>query len=354
MPAKSPTLRDVAQQVGVSLFTVSAVLNGSSSNTRVSAATRQRILAAANELGYHPNAIARSLARQRTSTLGVLFGVARSEDVITNPYTSAILQGIISASAQAGYGIYLFPEVWINAQTSGSLFRDRRTDGILVVAPPYDSDMMAALAAGGMAVAAVSLGPDGAAIPSADVDNALGMELAVDHLLHMGHRRIAFITGNANMPSTRMRLEAFGRRMSREGVPVPTEYVIAGAYDASTAGDATRRLLALPEPPTAVLAGNDAIAMETLRAARDLEVPVPDRLSVVGYDDTPAAALVTPALTTVRQPLSAIGATAARLLIARIQGEPCATEPCLLAPELIVRQSTGPAPLITLQKAERS
>lgn len=359
-PGKAPTISDVAREAGVSPYTVSGVLNGARTNTRVSPATRERILASAARLSYQPNAQARNLARQCTNTLGILFDFVQSVEVLTTNYSSAILQGIVTEAATRRYDVLLYTEVKGSGGMSTARFRDRRTDGIIVVAPLTDDGVMVELATVRMPMIAISAAPWQLAvgqIPSIDVDNVRGIELAVEHLCALGHRRIAHLTGNANMYSVGVRREAFCAAMERQGLPVDPAQIVTCAYDGTLVPEAMEALFAQPGPPTAIVAGNDNIALAVLEVARRMDIPVPTRLSVVGFDDITATSHVTPKLTTIRQPLTEIGATAARLLIERIQAvevsesaenqdeDAASIPPCLLSPELVVRESTAAVPV---------
>lgn len=345
---KAPTLSDVARDSRVSESTVSVVLNGARSNTRVSAETRRRIEESAALLRYQPNASARSLVRQRTGTLGILFGVIESRTALADNYGSGILQGIVSQAASQHYEVHLYTEPWQDASRSAGRYRDQRTDGVLLVAPLTDSDMLSGLAAAQIPLVAISPDAPEAArldVPFTDIDNAVGIQMAVRHLTELGHTRIAHLTGDQNVYSVRSRREAFLEALSGAGLPASPEYLIYGMYSGKRAGQDLRHLLSLPHPPTAIVAGNDNIALALLRGAQEMGISLPGDLSVIGFDDVPAAAYVTPGLTTIRQPLSAIGAMAVTLLIERIASRKHSTdcsEGCLLTPELIVRGSTAP------------
>ena len=347
---KAPTLSDVARAAGVSPFTVSVVLNGARSNTRVSDATRQRILQSAEDLRYHPNALARSLAKRQTNTLGVLFGVVQSTAALSNAYASGILQGIVARAAGRGYDVMLYTEPWKDAAQSAARYRDRRTDGIIVVAPLTDRDVVAGLSTLDLPLVAVSAAPDACpeGTPNIDVDNSAGVRAAVAHLTDFGHRRIAHLMGDANVASVPLRRDAFCEAMAAAGLPVPDGYLVPCTYDAHTVPEVMERLFALPTPPTALFAGNDNIAIAALEFARKNDRRVPEDLSVVGFDDIMAASQVTPALTTVRQPLPEIGGVAADALIDLLEPrEDAAVSTAALSPispTLIVRESTGPAP----------
>ena len=348
---KAPTLSDVARAAGVSPYTVSVVLNGARSNTRVSDTTRKRILDSAADLRYHPNALARSLAKRQTNTLGVLFGVVQSTAALSNAYASGILQGIVAHAAARGYDVLLYTELWKDAEQSAARYRDRRTDGVIVVAPLTDMDVVAGLSTLHLPLVAVSAAPDACpeGVPNLDVDNGAGVRSAVDHLASLGHRRIAHLTGDANVASVPLRRAAFEGAMAERGLAVPPGYVVPCTYDAHTVPDALPPLLlSRPDPPTAVFAGNDNIAIAVLEFARRNGLRVPEDLSVVGFDDIPAASQVTPALTTLHQPLPEIGGAAADALLDLLEPSPAGQDAAAalspVPPTLIVRESTGPAP----------
>jgi LacI family transcriptional regulator len=343
--SSAPTLKDVASAAGVSPFTVSVVLNGSRSNTRVSETTRRRIMETAERLRYRPNAMARGLARQQTGAIGILFSVVKSTVALANPYASAIAQGIVTRAAARGCDVMLYTEPWRDAAHSAHRYQDRRTDGILLIAPLKDSDILTGMASLEIPLVVVAGDPEEIqrwpGMIHVDVDNAAGIHQAVAHLRGQGHRRIAHLTGEPNVASVALRIAAFREATADIADACP---VIGATYDGRSVATILPALLAGPEPPTAIVAGNDNIAISVLATARTLGIAVPEQLSVVGFDDIPAAAQVTPALTTIHQPTSEIGAAACDRLLDRIAGTdgdrdtPAQT---LLAPELIVRASTA-------------
>ncbi len=351
--SSSPTLKDVAREAEVSVMTASSVLNASRSSTRVSEATRQRIEDVARKLGYVPNAVARGLAKGRTQTLGVVFGrIAFDTTTAMELYGANILQGISDGGGEQDYNVMLFTRPAGAPPRSAIQYRTQHADGLIVIAPPTDSSLIADLSGLGIRVVVVSYPGGPISVSDVDVDNALGIELAMEHLLWLGHRKIAFLSGTPEMQSAGERIGAYHAARTTAGIPLRPEFVTParsrgdalepfGSYSGHATYTDTRRLLALPEPPTAILAGNDRMALEALRAARDAHVLVPEQLSIVGFDDRLEAALVTPGLTTVRQPLLDIGREAARLLIEEIT-HPGETTPTAvrLAPSLIVRGST--------------
>jgi len=337
---KMATIYDVAKESGFSLATVSNVVNGGPRPVRPE--TRRRILEAVERLDYHPNAVARDLARQRTQTIGIVFGVVDLSEIVINAYSAAVLQAVMSVAAETGYNLTHLMPPWRGASRSLRQYRDGRTDGLLIVAPPTDSDMLPALASIGVPVVAVSAGRQQASVPSVDVDDAYGAKLAMQHLLDLGHRRIAHITGHLNLESAQVRLQTYRECMAAANLEAPEEYQRQGYYSPESGADQMRRLLTLPHPPTALFAANDEIAVGAIETAREMGVEIPRCLSIVAVDDRPVASLITPALTTLHQPFDAVGREAARRLVAAIQGQPAAVETLLFQPELVVRDSTAP------------
>lgn len=334
------TIYDVVQESGFSLATVSNVINNGPRPVR--AETRRLILEAVERLNFHPNAVARGLARQKTQTIGILFGVVESSAIVINSYSAAILQAALSVASQTGYNVTHMTSPWRGATESLAAFRDGRTDGLLVVAPPLDSDLLPALASLGVPLVAISAGRDQAFVPSVDIDDVHGARLVIDHLVSLGHTRIAHITGHPNLESARVRRATFEEKMTEAQIPLRDEYLRPGTYSPESGYSNTRTLLALSEPPTAVFAANDEIAVGVLDAARDAGVSVPNQLSVVGVDDRPMATLVRPTLTTLHQPFDEVGQEATQLLIssiARHEISPCVR---LFLPNLVVRESTAP------------
>jgi DNA-binding LacI/PurR family transcriptional regulator len=308
------TIRDVARESGVSTATVSNVLNNTS--RPVHPGTRERVLETARRLNYHPNVMARGLVGGRVQTIGVVFGVVEPE-VITNPYAAMILRGILTEAARHEYNVTLRTARWRGAKESANAFRDGRADGYIIVAPALDSDMVEGLAALDLPLVVVSSEKAPKGVPCVDVD--------------------------VQQPSVAARRDGFLDAMIAAGLPVPPEYLVTSWYIVARSKEDTRRLLTLPNRPTAIATGSDNIACGILEVARELGIGIPDELSVTGFDDIPPATLVTPQLTTVRQPLVTIGETAAAKLLSVIHGEEAVVN-YIAPPELVVRGSTAPPP----------
>lgn len=334
------TIKDVARKCGVSSATVSYVLNG---KRVLLPETREKVMRVMREMDYHPSAVAQGLSRKRMNTIGILFGVVDAMAVVTHSYAATILQGVLTAAAAAGQNVTFFTAPWRTAQQSAAGYRDRRADGVIVVAPPLDSDIISGLAPLHIPLVAISFPGGSFGIPSVDVDDAEGTRMAVGHLLALGHTRIAHLSGPSNMLSGQVRREAFCAAMKEAGLAAQEEQnVVPGDFSAQKSYEQTRRLLSRPDRPTAIFAANDDSARGVRDAAQEMGFAVPSQLSIVGFDDTPEGAMARPALTSVRQPLQEMGETAARLLIGQLAGEAIAPDMTLLAPTLVVRQTSAP------------
>jgi LacI family transcriptional regulator len=331
-----PTIREVAGRAHVSATTVSHVVNG----TRfVSETIRARVQAAMAELGYRPNALARSLRRGETKTLGLILPDS------ANPYFAELGRGIESAAFALGYSVVLCNTEGNQAreQLYLDLLAEKQVDGLLLVAA---GDRAGALeGAPGRRLPVVVVDRD---LPHVQVDTVLadkrqGSHLATRHLARLGHRRIGCIAGPSNLAPSARRLRGYRDALEEAGLPFDPRLTRRGDYHPGSGWAATRALLEEPSPPTAVFAGNDLMAIGALRAAAEAGRRVPDDLAVVGFDDIELASFTTPPLTTVRQSTVELGRTAVRLLAERI-GDP-ARPPvrALLDTRLVVRASCGGA-----------
>ena len=343
------TLSEIARRADTSTMAVSVVLNGARSNTRVSEATRGRILSVAAGLNYTPNAMARGLKRQRTNTIGVLFNWAGS-NAIHNLYSVAVLDGIVDGAATAGYHILLYTERWRSAAQSASAFSDQRTDGVIVIAPNENSDVVPGLVGLGLPVVLLSSATTVPGVPYVTINNGQGVTLALDHLWDLGHRRIAYVGHGRVRHNTRERYDTYRRWMAAHDLPADeaTAEALADLSPSQESGP-LHHLLSGSERPTAILAFNDDLAVNVLEAARNQGLFLPHDLSVVGFDDILVASLTVPKLTTVRQPLFEMGQKAAQLLIAQIEPKKDtgadavsdAGRAQVIEPKLIIRDSTA-------------
>lgn len=331
-PVPRPVMADVARRAGVSHQTVSRVLNG---HPNVSETTRAQVLAAIRDLGYRPNAAARTLVTGKTNFIGVI----SVDTTLFGP--AAMLYGIERA---------LHPEYFVAVASLPEFDRDAMTDavdrfagqavaGIIVIAP----ETSAADALRGIAVdvplVVVGSG-DYAPLASVAIDNRAGATLATRHLLGLGHETVHHIAAAASSFDAAERVTGWREALREAGAPEPE--LRRGDWSARTGYEFGRELTARPEV-TAVLCGNDAMALGVLRAAAERRRRVPGDLSVVGFDDTPEAAYYWPPLTTVRQDFGSLGVLALDSLMRLIGGGRARDAPPLV-PDLIIRDSAAPPP----------
>jgi DNA-binding LacI/PurR family transcriptional regulator len=338
-PKARPTIKDIAGLCGVSEATVSYVING---KRKLRADTRERVERTMQELNYHPSAVARGLSSKRVHTLGILFGAVESIEFATNSYVNGLLQGIMQQAQEEGFDITFFTAQWKNAAVSAPPLSDGRTDGVLVISPRLDSDILEGLSSLGIPHVAISA-VEKNGVANVDVDNFAGAKMATQHLLELGHRELAYLSGNEDLASSAPRRAGFLSALKHAELKPREEWVQTSNFDGSLAFEQARVLLQQTTAPTAIIAGNDHIAFGVLEAAQHFGIRVPQQLSIVGFDDVPAAQWVTPALTTIRQPLKEIGQTATQVLIESVRDKKnCIRTTRLMSPKLIIRGTTAP------------
>ena len=335
-------LADVAALAGVVTMTASRALNNSG---YVSAPVRERVLKAAEELGYRPNLLARNLRGNRSNAVGVLL------PNIANPFAAELLAGINDVLLPESYTTFLATAEHSTREEHVALntFLDHRVDGLALftrdVAPL--SDMLASLSKQGHCVVTVGEPHTIAGVDLVCADDLQGGMDATRHLLDLGHRRIAFLGGIRSRAAHLRRYEGYRCALQQADVTVePSLNLPSQSHGFATQEDGYRCMLAalaLPEPPTAVFARNDACAIGALHAAHVRGVRVPQDIAIVGFDDIPLAAYQAPPLTTVAQPIHEQGRTAAQFLLSRMRGEVPAQQSRMMPCHLIVRASTGAA-----------
>ncbi|WP_291379719.1 LacI family DNA-binding transcriptional regulator [Demequina sp.] len=320
-------LADVAARAGVSVATVSKVVNGRYGVAKDTIALVQGVI---DDLGYVGNLGASGLRSSRTNVVGIL--VADFE-----PYSAELIKGAAKATRNTQYDVLSYAGGEAPAWERRSLARLGGTlmDGAVVVTP---TSLDSAIS---VPVVAVDphYGPNW--LPTIDSDGFGGAKSAANHLLELGHRRIAFLGGRQELDSSQLRESGFRDAMRLAGVPVAEELVRYSRYDPDIAQEVADAFLALPEPPTAIIAANDVTAMSAMAAARARGLTVPQDLSVVGFDDIPDASLCDPPLTTVRQPLQAMGEAAMTMLLTILDGRDH-EQHIRMDTEFIVRSSTAP------------
>ena len=331
---RAAVITDVAKLAGVSHQTVSRVLNGS---PQVRPATRERVLAAMQELDYHPNSAARTLATGRSRTLGVV----SFDTTLYGP--ASTLYAIERAAHDAGYFITIMSlEALDRASVLSAVERLRMqgVDGILVIAPLEGSgDALVELPLDAPVVA-VEAGPADA-LPVVAVDQVAGAALATRHLLELGHPTVVHIAGRPDFLEAAQRIDGWRATLEAAGADVPP--VLVGDWSARSGYDLGRRLVR-EGGLSAIFVANDQMALGVLRALHEAGLEIPRQVSVVGFDDIPEAQYYTPPLTTIRQDFSEIGRRSLGLLLEMMEsGGEVRESPALVAPELVLRSSTAAA-----------
>jgi LacI family transcriptional regulator len=330
------TIRDIARLSGVSIATVSRVLND---RPDVSTETREAVLEVVRRLGFSTNRSARALSAGRTGLVGVTLPIVHA------PYFSFILAGAAEGLYEQDMRAILCPTLHQHEREVTLLDRlmHGTTDGAILLLPEETSDELTHLQQQRFPFVVVDPRLQlGEGIPSITAAHASGAKRATEHLLALGHRRIAAITGPDGWVATDERRNGYHAALAADavvpdpGLEVTSNWMISGGYEAGSA------LLELPDPPTAIFAFNDNLAIGAMRAARARGLRVPEDLSIVGFDDTEEAAIVTPALTTVRQPLAEMGRMAVSLLVRLLDRQRVEALRVELATRLVVRESTAP------------
>ncbi|HEX5590440.1 MAG TPA: LacI family DNA-binding transcriptional regulator [Candidatus Limnocylindrales bacterium] len=329
-----PTSADVASRAGVSRTTVSLVLNERGGS--IPEPTRRRVYDAARALGYHPHHSARGLAGGRTQTIALVLRQS-AEQVAEDALLTETLRGIAGAARAADLRVLIEP--LMPGEAYSDLVRSGRADGLVVSGPLFDDPELRDLVGDGFPVVIQGNAADVAA-PSVDVDNVTSARTAVEHLIDLGHRRIACIT-NAPLVYTAAadRLEGYREALLIGGLTYDEALVAEGTYDAASGHRAAARLLASTDF-TALFVASDVVALGAMRGLREAGLVIPRDVSVVGFDDIALAEHFDPPLTSVRVPARAIGEAAGRVLVDRIAGQvvPVRT---ILPTELVIRESTA-------------
>lgn len=328
-------MRDVAEHAGVSVTTVSHVIN----NTRpVSDALRQRVEAVMLDLGYQPNTLARSLRRGETHTIGVIVPDN------SNPFFAEVARGIEDTSFDHGYSVILCnsdrdlhkERLYIN------VLLEKQVDGILFVAAGMSADNIQPLFERSLPLVVVDRQIPSLAVDSVLAANQHGGWLATQYLLELGHRRIGCIVGPEDIASSGERVAGYHQALSDHNVPPDNQLIIRGDFRYESGYSAGNQLLSLDDPPTAIFACNDLMAVGVMAKALEIGLSVPGDLSVIGFDDIRPAIYANPPITTIKQPKYEMGVASTELLLARMRDNERAPQQQILDTSLVIRQSTAP------------
>lgn len=325
------TINDVAETAGVSVTTVSRVLNDKGD---VSAETYQKVQKVIEDLGYTSNLAARSMRSLRTNVIGLIIPDAGE------PFPIEVMKGVNSAIAALDFDLIIYTcgdnhkhYTADRERKFVSLLSNSLTDGVIVVTP----------AAQHFATNAplVAIDPHYASneYPAVISTNRDGAMEAMDYLIDLGHRRIGYIGGRADLKSSERRLRGYQDSLKQAGIPLDTNYIVEGDFSAETGYCCAQKLLSLPQRPTAIFCANDVTALGAYRAAAEIGLSIPEDLSLVGFDNIPDAALATPRLTTIDQSIREMGVIAMQMLVKLIKGESLENRIEHTSTRLVIRES---------------
>lgn len=334
-----PTLEEVARLAGVSRSTVSRVINDHPS---VHAETRERVWQAIRESGYQPHAVARSLATNRTQIIGMVIPEAVTT-LFTDPFFPLLLRGATEACNAHQYQLLLslFDDRTSREEMYRRVLRSGYLDGVIVASTSLSDPLIPTLLHDQVLFVSVGQHPN-PQVHYVDVDNVTGARMATEHLIRLGHRRIATLTGPLDTTHGKARLEGYRQALRAHRLTVDEKLIVEGDFSESSGLVGIQRLLSAS--PSAVFFASDTMAIGALKGLRQAGLQVPRDIALVGYDDIPLASAIEPALTTVRQPIVRLGSLAVEVLIGLLQSPPSeehGAHKIVLPAELVVRESCG-------------
>lgn len=332
------TMREVAERAGVSVTTVSHVINKS---RPVNTQTRTRVEAAMQALGYQPNMLARSLRRGVTHTIGIVLPDS------TNPYFAEVVRGIEDTSFDQGYSVIL-----CNSDNDlekehhyTSLLVEKQVDGIIFVAAGLSAENIEALQVRGIPLILVDRQVPGVQVDTVLADNRLGGWMATNHLIELNHQVIGCITGPAGVRSSSERIDGYRRAMETAIYKLEPDWIVEGDFQYQSGYEGAKALYNQRPSPTAIFACNDLMAIGAYRFAHENKLLIPEQISIVGFDDVRLAAYTNPPLTTIHQSKHEMGSRAAELLMERILDRELEPRQEILSTKLVIRDSTTYLPV---------
>jgi len=334
------TIRDLAKRAGVSIATVSRVLNN---YPDVSEETKQKVMALVKEMNYRPSQAARSLVTRRSNIIGVFFLQDHVNAMILHPFFQEVMVGFKRAVGRAGFDLLFFTSQKPDDDHFSYLKRCRhhQVDGVVLMGVDRSDPNMSELAASGIPCMSVDVDILGKRAGYVVSDNRGGAMQAVRHLAGLGHKRIALINGHPTSRPAHDRMLGYRDALSQMGLSYRPEYVRDFDFTWQFGYEAMNDLLDLPEPPTAVFATADEMALGALKAIRERGLHVPEDIAIVGFDDIEVASMTHPALTTIRQDKEGLGKAAGEALVSLVEDQSISPPTVTLPTNLVVRESCG-------------
>jgi DNA-binding LacI/PurR family transcriptional regulator len=331
------TLKDIAEKTGVSISTVSRVLHDKSKKYKISDKTTAKVILVAKDLGYRVNALARGLRQQKTREIGIII------PDISNPFFSDIVKSLATELRKKGYNFILYDsDEDINMERAGvKSLLEKRVDGLIIASVGQDFLHIQKIRDAEIPVVMVDRCFDDLDIDSVSVDNVKGSLLAVNHLINEGHKRIAFIQGLLGTYANKTRLEGYKQALQAAGISIDEQLIVGDDFRSFNGYLRTKTLLNLTDPPTAIFTAGDLIALGALEACREIDVSIPNNLSLITFDDPVFATYLSPALTAVEQPRLKIAEIAVAMLCSRIKNPNDKRKKILVEPKLNIRSSVA-------------
>jgi LacI family transcriptional regulator len=328
-----PTIYDVAREAGVSIATVSKVINGTG---RISAETRRKVAKIMQQLDYQPSVVASALTGKSTFTIGLLI------PDLANPFFAEMARSIEDRGHELGFNLVIC-STDNNPEREAlyiTLLKQKRVDGIIIATGISNEALLKNLVKQKVPIALIARDMPALAADSVLVDDFIGGYQATSHLIGLGHRKIAVISEHLGLMSSKERVRGYRHALEEAGIPYDESMVCVSDFTVEGGRRCTKALLQSDRPPTAVFACNDLLAIGAVQAARESGLVIPRDMSVVGFDNTVLATIIDPPLTTVAQPIQQMGRQVMDLLVQEIRKEKRVKQRAILLPELIVRAST--------------
>jgi DNA-binding LacI/PurR family transcriptional regulator len=329
-----PTIYDVAKEAGVSIATVSKIINGKGN---ISTKTRKHVLQVMKKLNYRPSLVASALTGKGTRTIGLLI------PDLANPFFAEIARSVEDRGQELGFSVIMcsIENNDEKAERYISTLRQKSVDGLIIGTGVGKEEILNQLLEEQIPLALIARDMPSLAVETVLVDDFIGGYLATRHLLDLGHTRIAILAENLKVVSSRERVRGYKHALKEAGLAFQDEFLKIGDFKVEDGREKAREWLTLEQPPTAIFACNDLLAIGVIQAAKELGFHVPRDLSVVGFDNTILATITDPPLTTVAQPIEQMGRQVVDCLVQEVMNEPRAKQRIILRPELVVRGSTA-------------